>query len=46
MNEDEIIKAWRQIYAILRATGYDKLYMDEITIVANFIGKHLERFNK
>ena len=35
-------KSWRQIYAILKETGYDKLYEDEIEVIVNFIRKYID----
>jgi hypothetical protein len=42
-TKDEIIKAWRTIYAILKETGYVEMYQDEITVIANFIRNNLKR---
>ena len=36
MSED-VIKAWRTIYAILKETGYVEMYQDEIETIVNFI---------
>ena len=41
----EVRKAWRQIYAILKENGYDKLYEDEIKIMVDFIWKHINDSN-
>ena len=37
----ELRDAWLTIYAILRETGYDFMYQDEITKVANIIRKEI-----
>lgn len=34
---NEVIKAWRTIYAILQQTGYVEMHQDEITTIVNFI---------
>ena len=39
MNKKELIQAWRTIYAILKELGYDKLYEEEIMIVATQLRK-------
>lgn len=42
-KEKELLrKSWLQIYAILQETGYDKLYEDDITRVANVVRKELK----
>ena len=40
---EEVRKAWRQIYAILKENGYDKLYEDEIKIMVDFFEDILSR---
>ena len=40
---DEIVKAWRTIYAILKENGYVEMYQDEITTIVNFIKNNLEK---
>ena len=40
---NEIITAWRTIYAILQETGYDKLYEEEIKILVDFIREHIKK---
>ena len=40
---NEIVKAWRTIYAILKETGYVEMYQDEITTIVNFIKNNLEK---
>ena len=35
-------KSWLQIYAILQEMGYDKLYEDDITRVADVVRKELK----
>lgn len=45
MNK-EVIKSWRQIYAILKEYGFDVLYEEDIKIIANFIKENLEKSNK
>lgn len=37
----ELRDAWRTIYSILKYTGYDFMYQDEITKVANVIRKEI-----
>lgn len=37
----ELRDAWREIFSILQTTGYDFLYQDEITKVANAIRKEI-----
>lgn len=37
----ELRDAWRTIFAILQQTGYDFMYQDEITKVANAIRKEI-----
>lgn len=37
----ELRDAWLTIYEILRETGYDFMYQDEITKVANVIRKEI-----
>ena len=45
VNREEVRKAWRQIYEILKENGYDKLYEDEIKIMVDFIWKHINDSN-
>lgn len=40
-EQKELRDAWRTIYTILRETGYDFMYQDEITKVANVIRKEI-----
>ena len=40
--KEKIRNSWRQIYAILKETGYDKLYEDEIEVIVNFIRKYID----
>ena len=42
---EEVRKAWRQIYAILKENSYDKLYEEEIKIMVDFIWKHINDSN-
>lgn len=37
---NEVIEAWRTIYAILQLTGYDRLY-EEVNVMVNFIREHI-----
>lgn len=37
----ELRDAWRTIFTILKQTGYDFIYQDEITKVANVIRKEI-----
>lgn len=36
-----LLEAWRTIVTILKQTGYDFMYMDEIEKVANVVRKEL-----
>ena len=38
----ELRDAWRTIFTILQQTGYDFMYQEEITKVANVIRKELQ----
>jgi hypothetical protein len=38
----ELRDAWRTIFMILKETGYDFMYQDEIMKVSNVIRKELE----
>ena len=40
-EQTELRDAWRTIVSILKQTGYDFMYMDEITVVANVVRKEL-----
>ena len=40
-EQKELKKSWLQIMAILKETGYDYLYMEDISRVANVIRKEL-----
>ena len=40
-EQRELRDAWRTIYTILRETGYDFMYQDEIIKVANVIRKEI-----
>lgn len=40
------IQAWRTIVAILRETGYDKLYDEEVHIVAECLCRYEQRVKK
>ena len=40
---NEIVKSWRTIYAILKENGYVEMYQDEITTIVNFIKNNLEK---
>ena len=42
MNK-EILQDWRTIYAVLKETGYDTLYQDEITTIVNFIKDNMKK---
>lgn len=41
-EKQELRQSWIQIVTILKETGYDFMYMDDITRVANVIRKELE----
>lgn len=40
-EQKELKKSWLQIMTILKETGYDYLYMEDISRVANVIRKEL-----
>lgn len=40
-EQRELRDAWRTIFLILQQTGYDFMYQDEITKVANVIRKEI-----
>lgn len=40
-EQKEIVQAWRTIMQILIKTGYNNLYDDEVSKVANFIRKEV-----
>lgn len=40
-EQKELRDAWRTIVLILKETGYDFMYQDEITKVANVIRKEI-----
>lgn len=40
---NEILKAWRTIYAVLQETGYDTLYQNEITTIVDFIKDNMKK---
>lgn len=40
-EQTELRDAWRTIYLILKETGYDFLYQDEIMKVSNVIRKEI-----
>jgi hypothetical protein len=41
-EKQELRQSWVRIVMILKETGYDFMYMDDITRVANVIRKELE----
>lgn len=41
--KEKVKNSWRQIYAILKETGYDKLYEDEIKVIVDFIWKYIDK---